>query len=91
MKSETKRRVGDWLKPARVIQTGCFGICPKRAVVVTGGSAAGQGDYVLISSASEAAAAIERMNHKITPCASTSGDVDEPSRDPSPPWLNPQP
>lgn len=62
LKSETKRHAGDRLKPARVIQTSCFGICPKRAVVVTGGAAAGNGDYVLISSASEAESAIMRLD-----------------------------
>ena len=62
LKSETKRRAGDRLKPGRVIQTRCFGIGPKRAVVLTGGAAAGNGDYVLISSATEATAAITRLN-----------------------------
>src|SRR3569833_2678254 len=40
LKSEVKRHAGDREKPARVIKTSCFGICPKRAVVVTGGAAA---------------------------------------------------
>jgi hypothetical protein len=47
LKSEAKRHAGDREKPARVIKTSCFGICPKRAVVVTGGAAASRGDYVL--------------------------------------------
>jgi hypothetical protein len=62
LKSEMKRRAGGRLKPARVIQTSCFGICPKRAVVVIGGIAAGKGDYALVSSASEATAAVERLH-----------------------------
>ncbi|MGC2087125.1 MAG: (2Fe-2S) ferredoxin domain-containing protein [Bradyrhizobium sp.] len=61
LKSETKRRAGGQLKPARVIQTSCFGICPKRAVVMTGGAAAGAGGYVLVSSDTEVPAALARL------------------------------
>ncbi|MGJ5175916.1 hypothetical protein ACQR16_17330 [Bradyrhizobium oligotrophicum] len=45
-------------KPARVIMTSCFGLCPKRAVVVTGGPGAARGDYVLIADAAEVDAAL---------------------------------
>jgi predicted metal-binding protein len=61
LKSELKRSVGDREKPARVIKTSCFGICPKRSVVMTGSAAAGHGDYVLISSGTEVSTAIERL------------------------------
>jgi hypothetical protein len=71
LKSETKRQAGGRLKPARLIQTSCFGICPKRAVVVTGGAAAGEGDYVLIASASEVAAGLERLRDETASLSST--------------------
>jgi predicted metal-binding protein len=63
LKSELKHSAVDREKPARVIQTSCFGICPKRAVVMTGGAAAGNGDYVLISSEAEIRAALERIRN----------------------------
>jgi predicted metal-binding protein len=61
LKSETKRQAGDRQKPARVIKTSCFGICPKQAVVVTGGAAASRGDYVLIASGIEVPDALETL------------------------------
>ena len=67
LKSEMKRRASGGLKPARLIKTSCFGICPKRAVVTTGGAAAGNGDYVLISSEVEAAEALDRLRDGIPP------------------------
>ena len=63
LKSELKHSAGDREKPARVIKTSCFGICPKRAVVMTGSAAAGNGDYVLISSGTEVPAALERLQN----------------------------
>jgi predicted metal-binding protein len=66
LKSETKRSASGRERPTRVIKTSCFGICPKRAVVVTGGAAAGSGDYVLISSGAEVAAALERLQDDTT-------------------------
>jgi predicted metal-binding protein len=63
LKSEAKRHAGDREKPARVIKTSCFGICPKRAVVVTGGAAASRGDYVLISSGTDVPTALETLQN----------------------------
>lgn len=48
-------------KPGRIIMTSCFGLCPKRAVVVTGGAGAARGEYVLLSSADDAATAVRRL------------------------------
>ncbi|WP_315804654.1 hypothetical protein [Bradyrhizobium sp. SZCCHNS3002] len=45
-------------KPARVVLTSCFGLCPKRAVVVTGGVRAARGEYVLVSAAEDVASAL---------------------------------
>jgi len=61
LKRETKRSAGDRDRPARVIKTSCFGICPKRAVVVTGGVAASKGDYALITSGTDVPAALDRL------------------------------
>jgi predicted metal-binding protein len=61
LKSEMKRSDREREKPARVIKTSCFGICPKRAVVITGGTAAGSGDYLLVASETEVPAAVARL------------------------------
>ncbi|WP_315773570.1 MULTISPECIES: hypothetical protein [unclassified Bradyrhizobium] len=56
--SERERGSGAREKPARVVMTSCFGLCPKRAVVVTGGVRAARGEYVLVSAADDAAGAL---------------------------------
>jgi predicted metal-binding protein len=66
LKSETKRGARGDLKPARMIATSCFGLCPKNAVVITGGACAGTGDYVLISSADQVPAALARLQDDTT-------------------------
>jgi hypothetical protein len=82
LKSGTKRNVGA-LKPARVIKTGCFGICPKRAVVITGGVAAGAGDYLLIASDAEVAPALERLGTDVARRAPAASDIAPGQRDPT--------
>jgi predicted metal-binding protein len=48
LKSELKRRShAQSLKRPRVITTSCFGICPKRAVVLANGATLQRGEYVL--------------------------------------------
>lgn len=48
-KHALKRRRTEAIKPARLVATGCFGICPKRAVVFASGPSLGKGEYVLVS------------------------------------------
>ena len=50
LKSELKRRAavaGD--RKPRVIAVGCFGICPKQAVVVASAATLTRGDYLLLA------------------------------------------
>ncbi|BAM86993.1 conserved hypothetical protein [Bradyrhizobium oligotrophicum S58] len=49
LRPEDDRGSGPREKPARIVMTSCFGLCPKRAVVVTGGVRAQRGEYVLVS------------------------------------------
>ncbi|NPU13844.1 hypothetical protein HL667_08860 [Bradyrhizobium sp. 83012] len=49
-------------KPARTIMTSCFGLCPKRAVVITAGVRAARGEYVLVSRAGEVAGALSLLH-----------------------------
>jgi predicted metal-binding protein len=39
----------------RLVLTGCFGICPKRAVVVASGATLHRGEFVLLTEADQAA------------------------------------
>jgi predicted metal-binding protein len=45
------------LKPARVVMTSCFGICPKHAVVVVNAVTLQRGEYLLVSDSKSAEAA----------------------------------
>ena len=58
IKREAKRMGDAGAKPARVIMTSCFGLCPKRAVAVTGGHGAARGHYVLVSAAEDVAGSL---------------------------------
>ncbi|CCD96005.1 conserved hypothetical protein [Bradyrhizobium sp. ORS 375] len=58
IKRESKLAAPSSRKSPRVIMTSCFGLCPKRAVVVTGGVRAARGDYVLVATADEVAGAL---------------------------------
>jgi hypothetical protein len=49
LKSEIKSRsTSSSQKPARIVMTSCFGICPKHAVVVTSGVSLQRGEYLLV-------------------------------------------
>ena len=57
LKSELKRRsAAQDRKRPRVVLSGCFGICPKRAVVLASGATLARGEYLL---ASDSHAAVE--------------------------------
>jgi predicted metal-binding protein len=61
LKSAIKSDAGEHAKPARVVATSCFGLCPKRAVVVTGGANAAEGSYLLLRSADDVPDALGRL------------------------------
>jgi predicted metal-binding protein len=58
LKSELKRRSATQAtcRP-RLVMTGCFGICPKRAVVVASGATLQHGEYLLLADAESSAKA----------------------------------
>lgn len=61
LKSELKARKLDGLKPAKLVMTGCFGLCPKRAVVVASGASLSRQDYVLVEESGQVARAVEML------------------------------
>lgn len=46
------------IKPPRVVLTNCFGICPKRAVVVASERTLHRGEYLLLDDSEQAADAV---------------------------------
>lgn len=53
LKCALKRSSSDESKP-RMVMTSCFGICPKRAVVVASGATLARGECVLLATATDA-------------------------------------
>ena len=53
LKSELKHRQDQSKRAPKLIRTGCFGICPKRAVVLANGYSLQKGEYVLVSRRNE--------------------------------------
>jgi predicted metal-binding protein len=50
LKSEVKRRsTAQDTKRPRIVLTDCFGICPKRAVVMASGTTLHRGEYLLLA------------------------------------------
>jgi predicted metal-binding protein len=61
LKSETRGEAGADEKPARIVMTSCFGLCPKRSVVVTGDLCAARGEYLLVSAAEDVTSALRLL------------------------------
>lgn len=58
LKTELKQRAkAGGGKPQRVVMTNCFGICPKRAVVLASEATLRRGEYVLVADADDVAEA----------------------------------
>lgn len=49
LKSGLKARKHDGTKPAKLVVTGCFGLCPKRSIVVASGASLARQEYVLVA------------------------------------------
>lgn len=63
LKGELRRRgEGDASgKPARLVAVNCFGICPKRAVVLASGHSLQRNEYVLVSRPRQVDEALEKL------------------------------
>jgi predicted metal-binding protein len=58
LKSDLKQRSArQGQKRPRLVLTGCFGLCPKRAVVAASAATLGRGEYLLLKDAAESAEA----------------------------------
>lgn len=58
--AESLRDVQPGRRP-RLVMTGCFGICPKRAVVVASGTTLHRGEYILLADAGQVVDAVSLL------------------------------
>ena len=61
LKRELKHRVPAGKKAPRLVSATCFGLCPKRAVVLASARTLQQDEYMLVSRQRDVAAALERL------------------------------
>jgi len=61
LKRELKQRFREDQKPPRLITTSCFGLCPKRAIVLASARSLSSGEYVLVSHRTDVEEAIDML------------------------------
>ncbi|WIW43355.2 hypothetical protein ML401_17595 [Bradyrhizobium sp. 62B] len=62
LKSGLKARKYDGSKPAKLIMTGCFGLCPKKAIVLASGTSLARQEYVLVADGDQVPRALKLLN-----------------------------
>ena len=62
LKSELKASRRDGTKPAKLIMTGCFGLCPKKAIVLASGTSLARQEYVLVADGDQVPRALALLN-----------------------------
>ena len=58
IKRKLKRQPKESVKRAKLLTTGCFGICPKKAVVLASSNSLAKGEYLLVAQRAEAEEAL---------------------------------
>jgi predicted metal-binding protein len=61
LKAALKQRADADVKPARLVSTSCFGLCPKRSVVVASGASLRNSEYALVSSDEDVNGALDLL------------------------------
>src|SRR5262245_41238681 len=61
LKRELKQRPRGERKPPRLVATSCFGLCPKKAVVLASAHSLGKAEYVLVSHRDEVEEALDML------------------------------
>jgi hypothetical protein len=64
LKSELKANKRDGVKPARLIMTGCFGLCPKKSIVIASGVSLARQEFVLVADRREVPRALALLGGK---------------------------
>ena len=62
LKSELKASKRDGTKPAKLIVTGCFGLCPKNSVVIASGASLARQEYVLVADCNQVPQALALLD-----------------------------
>lgn len=62
LKSELKASRPEGTKPAKLVMTGCFGLCPKKKVVVASGASLTRREYVLVADRDQVPRALALLN-----------------------------
>jgi hypothetical protein len=62
LKSELKAARRDGTKPARLVMTGCFGLCPKKSIVVASGASLRRQEYVLVEDREQVSQALAMLS-----------------------------
>ena len=62
LKSELKTAGAEGGKPAKLVVTGCFGLCPNKSVVVASGASLSRREYVLVSDRDQVPRALALLN-----------------------------
>ena len=62
LKSGLKANRVDGSKPAKLVVTGCFGLCPKKAIVVASGASLSRQEYALVSDRDQVPRALALLN-----------------------------
>lgn len=62
LKSELKASKRDGAKPAKLVMTGCFGLCPKKSIVVVSGASLKRQEYLLIADRDQVPLALALLN-----------------------------
>lgn len=64
LKSELKANKRDGTKPAKLIVTGCFGLCPKQSIVIASGASLARQEYVLVADRDQVPRALALLDGK---------------------------
>ena len=62
LKSELRANKRDDTKPAKLIVTGCFGLCPKQSIVIASGASLARQEYVLVADGDQVPRALALLN-----------------------------
>ncbi|WP_298243879.1 hypothetical protein [uncultured Bradyrhizobium sp.] len=62
LKSGLKAKKRDGTKPAKLVMTGCFGLSPKKSIVVASGASLARQEYVLVADRDEVPRALALLD-----------------------------
>ena len=65
LKTGLKAAQRDGTKPAKLVMTGCFGLCPKKAIVVASGVSLARQEFVLVEGRDQVPRALAMLDGEI--------------------------